>query len=930
MFNLRIHHAVLIPIVFLVIIGGCQKDNMKSRDYPRLSETKVANVTDSGAFFSANLYSLGSVKILSSGFVWDRSESFLSIDKCNKIVLPAPTSTGVFSCEVKSAMVENQDYYVRSFVQTDQNIVYGPSVKFYSLGSKAPVITGFEPHSASWMDSILIRGRNFAFKSYDIVLKLGDETCPITVSTDTTIKARVSAGVGKIKNILSVEVAGNTTIYNKDTFNLKPPILNDYSPKTGFWGDTILITGKDFQYLNYINHSGKDSVKLGTANCIRFGNIDAVIRIKVPFELYAQSSQLRISIGGFVLNSPDYFVLKSPQFTFSPLNGTWNSIVTLTGRFNTIGSGNKVYFNNTEANIVSVTDKQMVVTVPSTFPESSAVIRYIVAPFNVISSDTFRIDSPVIKSFSPASGPKGTTITIRGKNYNPTATTVYFGDVLATNLSVNDSTVFADVPLIANGPVKISVKVFSQTVTSLADFSITNPVVNIISPLSGTFDDEITINGENFIPPSGTTTVSFDGIQATIVSITSSKIVVKVPLECDSIPRAISVIAGSNSIISADKFTLNPPEITAVSPATYTAGQDVIISGHNFNPAASKNEVLWDIFLLEIKSATESQIVATWPLSLPRGTMGIGVKTGGYIRASSDLVTVSSPWLRIPAPSILTSYPSGYYMSIRNFGESMGGKGYIISGAMNGTYQFDPDDKSWIKVTTFPIWYQSEPYERAASLVINDTLYLIGKYIYGMTRNVNNWRFLVGGDTASLWDNVVFYLNNKIYAGLSCYFGIGSFFEFDPANNYSRVRKGDFPVQIPGQYSGYFTLGNRGYLVLGNNQVWEFNPDNAQWTRKNDFPGQSRVYATSFVLGGYAYFGTGTSWSSSTEFQDLWKYDPGNDSWSFAVYVPIQRFAAAAFTIGSRAYFGFGISLTYLKPGEKTDFYEFDPTYLSK
>ncbi|HET6994112.1 MAG TPA: FG-GAP-like repeat-containing protein, partial [Chitinophagaceae bacterium] len=68
------------------------------------------------------------------------------------------------------------------------------------------------------------------------------------------------------------------------------------------------------------------------------------------------------------------------------------------------------------------------------------------AAFCLIASTLF--SQPKINSFSPASGPVATAVTIKGTGFNTTAAnnTVYFGAVKAVVTSSTDTTVFVTVP----------------------------------------------------------------------------------------------------------------------------------------------------------------------------------------------------------------------------------------------------------------------------------------------------------------------------------------------------------------------------------------------------------------------------------------------------------------------------------------------------
>ncbi|MEO9474210.1 MAG: IPT/TIG domain-containing protein [Cyclobacteriaceae bacterium] len=63
--------------------------------------------------------------------------------------------------------------------------------------------------------------------------------------------------------------------------------------------------------------------------------------------------------------------------------------------------------------------------------------------------------------------------------------------------------------------------------------------------------------------------------------------------------------------------------------------------------------------------------------------------------------------------------------------------------------------------------------------------------------------------------------------------------------------------------------------------VWEYNPQNFEWKKRNDFPGNGRTFLFAFELGGYAYLGGAFFRDENglnTEI-DFWRYDILNDNW---------------------------------------------------
>jgi Galactose oxidase, central domain/Kelch motif len=94
------------------------------------------------------------------------------------------------------------------------------------------------------------------------------------------------------------------------------------------------------------------------------------------------------------------------------------------------------------------------------------------------------------------------------------------------------------------------------------------------------------------------------------------------------------------------------------------------------------------------------------------------------------------------------------------------------------------------------------------------------------------------------------------------------------------------------------------------------------WVTESQLNGPARSEAVSFVIGNFAYVGTG--WDGlNTRYNDFWKYDPSNNIWSQVSSMPAntERSSAASFATTSKGYVGTGYDgFNYLN-----DFYEFDP-----
>jgi hypothetical protein len=77
-----------------------------------------------------------------------------------------------------------------------------------------------------------------------------------------------------------------------------------------------------------------------------------------------------------------------------------------------------------------------------------------------------------------------------------------------------------------------------------------------------------------------------------------------------------------------------------------------------------------------------------------------------------------------------------------------------------------------------------------------------------------------------------------------------------------------------------------------------------KWTRLNNFPGDSRNLASSFMIGNSGYFGFGSSRNcpATTYYSDLWKYDQTADSWREIATPLTGRAGVTTIVRGTKAY----------------------------
>jgi len=150
---------------------------------------------------------------------------------------------------------------------------------------------------------------------------------------------------------------------------------------------------------------------------------------------------------------------------------TWKAAIAK--KIGILGQGftgtSSVSFNGTAASFSVVSDTYLTATVPAAATTGFVTVT---TPTATLTSDRKFMVLPSITSFSPSSGPVGTSVTITGNNFTG-ATKVTFGGVKATSFTVvSDTKITATVPPGAvTGQIKVTTA--GGTATSSSSFTVT-------------------------------------------------------------------------------------------------------------------------------------------------------------------------------------------------------------------------------------------------------------------------------------------------------------------------------------------------------------------------------------------------------------------------------------------------------------------------
>jgi len=124
-----------------------------------------------------------------------------------------------------------------------------------------------------------------------------------------------------------------------------------------------------------------------------------------------------------------------------------------------------------------------------------------------------------------------------------------------------------------------------------------------------------------------------------------------------------------------------------------------------------------------------------------------------------------------------------------------------------------------------------------------------------------------------------------------------------------------------------FSINGTGYVTTGGSQgppfyyddMWKYDPVNDSWWPLQDFPGGNRSFAYGVAVGGFGYVGFGAN--NSTFFDDWYRFDPVSETWNTLASCPCTpRTHPAMVATTSKIYVGLGGSVN----GDLKDWWEYD------
>jgi RHS repeat-associated protein len=238
--------------------------------------------------------------------------------------------------------------------------------------------------------------------------------------------------------------------------------------------------------------------------------------------------------------------------SLSPASGIVGQAVAINGsNFGATQGSSTVTFNGVTATVANWSASAITAIAPAGIMTGPVVVT---VDGQASNGSTFTvIPPPHISSLTPSAGPVGTTVEILGSDFFTGNGTVTFNGVSASILSWSPTSITVTVPATATtGPVVV-IKT-GQSSNSLTFTVSSSPVISSLSPASGSGGQSVTINGANFGATQGSSTVTFNGVLATVTSWSDSSIVATVPLTASTGPVVVTVNGATSN---APSFIVN-------------------------------------------------------------------------------------------------------------------------------------------------------------------------------------------------------------------------------------------------------------------------------------------------------------------------------------------------------------------------------------
>ena len=219
-------------------------------------------------------------------------------------------------------------------------------------------VTAYDSNSGAEGTEVIISGTNFSILASENKAWFNGVEAVIKTVSSTSIKTSVP--VGATTGPITVSVSGAEAVSGPN-FTVLQPVISSLSVTRGLIGDTVVLTGENFN-------------ATPEKNKVWFNNVEATVTdatkttLTVTVPVGASTGNITVQVnGGAVITGPSFEVATAIIITsLSPVAGNVGETVVITGEnFSATAAENKVWFNGVETTVTEATTRTLTVTVPA-------------------------------------------------------------------------------------------------------------------------------------------------------------------------------------------------------------------------------------------------------------------------------------------------------------------------------------------------------------------------------------------------------------------------------------------------------------------------------------------------------------------------------------------------------------------------------------
>ena len=480
-----------------------------------------------------------------------------------------------------------------------------------------PTILSFTPVAAFNGNSVTISGTHFTSTSE--VNFGGIPATSFSVTNDSTITAIL--GIGASGDITVTTIGGIAT---KSGFSFTGPAIQSFTPQSAHSGDTIYISGSNFNGTSNISFAGTAAVSFILLND---STVKAVIGNGATGNVSITTINGTAIKNGFVYTGPVITSI-TPGFT-----GKGRTVVI---RGTNFASASSVSFGGSNAAYFSVDSVTKITAVVDTGSSGDVIV---VTSIGVASKPGFIFaQPPEIISFTPAAAGYGTGITIKGKHFSGTES-INIGPVAAYSFTVvSDTVITAYVGQTSSGTIMLSTPGGSAIIPGFT--FVLPPVINSFTPVNAVPGTTVTLTGINF---TNVYYVRFGFTSAKSFTVVSDSVITAVVGNGNT---GSVYVFGSGGGASKTGFTyIPPPTNILLCPPVASTSFTSNITGNSYRwQLNSGNGFINLIDNVNYMGSTNQTLQVTSALSSWNGNIYRCLVGGGTVYSNSFKLAFNNSW----------------------------------------------------------------------------------------------------------------------------------------------------------------------------------------------------------------------------------------------------------------------------------------------